>query len=80
MTGPDFDAEGRLIQPPLAEFNRFIEQGMSCIVRFAVDEAGLTKDRRSIQFSMTPQQCRDVAQQLLICAQVIEHERPSVSQ
>ncbi|MFK0333823.1 hypothetical protein ACIQUB_22145 [Rhizobium sp. NPDC090275] len=65
-------------KPPLREFSRYIELGMVAIVKLVADaEAGGTQ---SFQFSLTPQQCRQIAADLLMCAQVIEHERPTTPQ
>ncbi|MGP4689272.1 hypothetical protein ACSV5K_23130 [Agrobacterium pusense] len=33
---------------------------------------------QSVQFSMTPEQCREIAGNLMICAQVIELERSNL--
>ncbi|KAA3506401.1 hypothetical protein GOZ80_17770 [Agrobacterium vitis] len=78
MPPPDLDQAGRLIGPPLQEFSRYIEQGMSCIVKLVIGEPG--KCAQAVQFSMTPDQCREIAQNLMICAQVIELERPTAQQ
>ncbi|KAA3506420.1 hypothetical protein GOZ80_17895 [Agrobacterium vitis] len=67
-----------MVAPPLREFNRYIKQGMSCIVNLKIDKPG--GDTQSVQFSMTPEQCREIANNLMICAQVIELERPTAPQ
>lgn len=78
MPLPDLDQKGHLIGPPLREFNRYIEQGMSCIVKLVIGTPGNCS--QAVQFSMTPDQCREIAQSLMICAQVIEFERPTAPQ
>ncbi|MBK0023996.1 hypothetical protein IAE29_23235 [Ochrobactrum sp. S46] len=78
MSRPDFDERGRMANPPLRKFNRYIEHGMAGIVKLMIEKApGKTL---SIQFSPTPQQCREIAQNLFICAQAIEYERPTPPQ
>ncbi|MGK6317421.1 hypothetical protein [Neorhizobium sp. DT-125] len=76
MAGPDLDKNGRVVRPPLLTFERFIEQGMSCIVRLVIDDAS-KGDLQTVQFSLTLEQCREIAANLMIAAQVIELERPT---
>ena len=78
MLPPDLDQQGHLIGPPLQEFSRYIEQGMSCIIKLLIGAPG--ECAQAVQFSMTPDQCREIAQNLMICAQVIELERPTSTQ
>jgi len=53
---------------------------MNCILKLKIDDAENPDTGQSIQFSMTPQQCRELAENLNICADVIELERPSRAQ
>ena len=53
---------------------------MSCILKLKFDDAENPNSERSIQFSLTPQQCRELAENLKICADVIEWERPTAAQ
>lgn len=78
MQAPDVDRNGQLVSPPLREFNRYIQEGICCIVKLVIDspESG----GQTVQFSMTPDQCRQIARNLMICAQVIELERPTEPQ
>ncbi|MFK0333927.1 hypothetical protein ACIQUB_22695 [Rhizobium sp. NPDC090275] len=80
MPNPLVDKQGKFIQPPLRSFNRYIELGMNCILKLKIDDAENPEAAKSIQFSMTPQQCRDLAENLKICADVIEWERPTSPQ
>lgn len=78
MLQPDLDEDGDFAGPSLQEFQRYIRHGMSCIVKLVVTEAG--DNSKSFQFSMTLEQCREMATNLMICAQVIEHERATLPQ
>ena len=80
MPDPLVDKHGNLVRPPLRSFNRFIELGMSCILKLKFDDAENPNSERPIQFSLTPQQCRELAENLKICADVIEWERPTAAQ
>lgn len=78
MPQPDLDENGRMVGPPLRQFSRYIEQGMSCILKLVIEREG--GGAQSIQFSMTPDQCRELAHNLLACAMVIDLERPTSPQ
>lgn len=75
---PDLDEYGHLARPPLREYARYIGEGMSCILKLMIEskENGV----QSVQFSMTPDQCRALAQDLITSALVIELERPTKPQ
>lgn len=78
MPQPDLDENGRMVGPPLRQFSRYIEQGMSCILKLVIEREG--GGAQSLQFSMTPDQCRELAHNLLACAMVIDLERPTSPQ
>lgn len=78
MLQPDFDEDGRMLSSPLRQFSHYIEEGISCILKLVIEREGI--GAQSIQFSMTPDQCREMAHSLLTCAMVIELERPSSPQ
>lgn len=78
MLQPDIDEDGRMLSPPLRQFTRYIEEGMACILKLVIERDGIAA--QSIQFSMTPDQCRELAHSLLTCAMVIELERPTSPQ
>ena len=78
MLQPDIDEDGRMLRPPLRQFTHYIEEGMSCILKLVIERDGTAA--QSIQFSMTPDQCRELAHSLLTCAMVIEFERPTSAQ
>ncbi|MCF1449837.1 hypothetical protein FS815_23905 [Agrobacterium vitis] len=80
MPDPLVDKHGKFVRPPLRSFTRFIELGMSCILKLNIDDAENPNSGQSIQFSMTPEQCRELAENLRICADVIEWERPTAAQ
>lgn len=79
MPGPNLDETGKMVKAPLLTFERFIEMGMSCIVKLVIDDASL-ENGHVVQFSLTPQQCREIGESLIIAAQVIELERPTEPQ
>ncbi|WP_412065725.1 hypothetical protein [Rhizobium sp. SYY.PMSO] len=74
MPRSDLDERGRIANPRLREFNRYIKHGMAGIIHLVIEKA--PGDTQSVQFSLTPEQCCEIAENLLICAQVIEYERP----
>lgn len=77
MPDPLIDEQGKFIQPALRSLNRYIEFGLHCILKLKIEDVGNPDAETSIQFSMTVQQCRDLAENLAICAAVIELERPT---
>jgi|SynMetStandDraft_2_1070026.scaffolds.fasta_scaffold02199_3 hypothetical protein len=77
MGKPELGASGKLFAPALIEFDRFIDQDENCIICLAIENAETGAEPRKIQFSMTSRQCRDLGEQLLIGAQVIEHVQSS---
>lgn len=80
MGQPLLHEDGRLVRPPLLGFERYIEDGMSCILKLMFDQEEDGRSRAVVQFAMTPEQCRDIANHLLMCADVIELERPTLAQ
>lgn len=74
----DLDAQGRVISPALTDFRRYIQHGVSCIIKLEIE--GDSGTGKSVQFSITPEQCRAIAENLWICADVIEMERPTAAQ
>lgn len=69
--------DGKLFAPALIEFDRFIDQDDDCIICLTIENAHASTEHCKIQFSMTSRQCRDLGEQLLIGAQVIDHVRNS---
>jgi hypothetical protein len=78
MLQPDIDEDGRMLSPPLRQFSHYIEEGMSCNLKLVIEREGT--GAQSVQFSMTADQCRELAQILVTCAMVIELERPTSPQ
>ena len=78
MTELNLDAKGKVISPSLVDFRRYITNGMSCVVKLRIDRGEAIENY--VQCSMTPEQCRAMALNVLICADVIEVERPTPPQ
>lgn len=71
------DANGEVLSTPLLNFRTANVLGMKAIVKLAYRDNDLDT---SVQLKLTADQCRELAQQLLAQADILEMERPTSPQ